>query len=64
MELTEILTAIGTVGFPVVFCILMFQYIKEQTKSHKDEIDSLKNVISENNNILAQLKQLIEDKLK
>ena len=63
MEMTDILTAISTVGFPIVFCILMFWYLREETKNHKEEMMELKTVISENNTILASLKQLIEDKL-
>ena len=63
MEMTEILTAISTVGFPIVFCILLFWYLREETTNHKDEVAELKSVISENNTILASLKQLIEDKL-
>lgn len=63
MEIDAIMTAIGSVGFPIVFCILLFAYVREQTKTHKEEVDELKNVIAENNNILAALKQLIEDKL-
>ena len=51
------------VGFPIVFCILLFWYLREETKNHKDEVTELKSVISENNAILASLKQLIEDKL-
>ena len=34
-----------------------------ETKNHKEEVLDMKNVIAENNAILASLKQLIEDKL-
>lgn len=63
MEINEILTAITTVGFPIVFCLLLFWYLREETSNHKAEVDDLKSVISENNSILAALKQLIEDRL-
>jgi len=63
MQFPDILSAISTVGFPIVFCILLFWYLREETKNHKDEVNDLKSVISENNAILASLKQLIEDKL-
>lgn len=61
--MNEIMTAISTVGFPIVFCLLLFWYLREETNAHKDEVTELKNVITENNTILAALKQLIEDKL-
>lgn len=61
--LNDILTAVSTVGFPIAFCLLLFWYLREETQNHKTEMDDLKTVISENNTILASLKQLIEDKL-
>lgn len=64
MEFTEILTAISTVGFPIVFCLILFWYLREESNNHKTEMDQLKDVIAENNTILASLKQLIQDKLK
>lgn len=63
MQFPDILSAISTVGFPIVFCILLFWYLREETKNHKEEVLDMKNVIAENNAILASLKQLIEDKL-
>lgn len=61
--MNEIITAISTVGFPIVFCLILFWYLREETNSHKEEVAELKSVIAENNSILASLKQLIEDKL-
>lgn len=63
ISMEEVTTVISTVGFPIAMCILLFWYMKEQMKTHKEETDQLKNVINENNVILAGLKQLIEDKL-
>ena len=63
MEITEILTAISTVGFPIVACGGIFYYMNKEMETHKEETNGLKEVISKNNEILAQLKQLIEDKL-
>lgn len=63
MDMSELITAISTVGFPIVFCILIFWFLREETNNHKEEVMDLKTVISENNEILASLKQLIEDKL-
>lgn len=59
----EVTTVISTVGFPIAMCILLFWYMQQQMKTHKEETDQLKTVINENNVILAGLKQLIEDKL-
>lgn len=59
----EIAQIVSTIGFPSAFCLLLFLYMKEQMKMHKEETDGLKNVINENTVLLASLKQLIEDRL-
>lgn len=64
MEANDILTAISTVGFPIAFCVLMFWYMIRQMEAHKQEINELKDVISENTVALTAIKQLIEDKFK
>ena len=63
MDIAELLSVISTVGFPIAFCLLLFWYLREETANHKQEVGDLKDVISKNNEILASLKQLIEDKL-
>lgn len=60
----EWLQAISTVGFPIGACIGLFVYMNRESERHREETIELKDVISENNGILASLKQLIEDKLK
>lgn len=59
-----ILQAIATVGFPIVMCCVMFWFLNKEQETHKVEMTELRSVISQNNEILAGLKQLIEDKLK
>lgn len=59
-----IMQAISTVGFPIAMCGIMLWFLWKEQESHKAEMLSLKEVISENNQVLAGLKQLIEDKLK
>lgn len=59
----EWLSAISTVGFPIGACVMLFVYMNKESERHREETKELKEVISENNVILAGLKQLIEDKL-
>ena len=59
-----IIQAISTVGFPIAMCVIMFWFLNKEQESHKAEMLDLKNVIAQNNEVLASLKQLIEDKLK
>lgn len=64
MEYADIIIqVISTVGFPVAMCILMFWFLNKEQDNHKTEMLELKEVIAKNNEVLASLKQLIEDKL-
>lgn len=65
MEYAEIITqVISTVGFPIAMCVLMFWFLNKEQETHKAEMLDLKDVIARNNEVLASLKQLIEDKLQ
>ena len=59
-----IMQAIGTIGFPIVMTLIMFYFLNKEQETHKAEMNELKDVIAGNNEVLAQLKQLIEDKMK
>lgn len=50
---------INNSGFPIAMCILMFIYMKDVTKQHKEESDKLSESL--NNNTLAI--QRLTDKL-
>ena len=63
MEYEALITAISTVGFPIVLSIGLLWFLIDEKKTHKEEMLQLKDVISKNNEILAGLSQLINDKL-
>lgn len=62
MDVQTITTFISGVGFPIFMCILIFNKMNESDKSHREEVNTLKETIAQNTTILAQLKQLLEDK--
>lgn len=43
----EIITAISSVGFPIIMSILLFTYLKQQNELHREETNSLKDAITE-----------------
>lgn len=59
MDVSALVQAISTVGFPIVMCLLFMYYIKYINDQHKDEIDKLSQSL--NNNTLVMQKLL--DKL-
>ena len=47
-DLNALLTAITTVGFPIVCCGGLFWYLVFKDKKHKDEIGILSKTLTEN----------------
>lgn len=41
MDMTEIMNAIATVGFPIVCCLAMAWYVKYTTDKNREEIHNL-----------------------
>ena len=62
--MADFVSLISNVGFPIFACVMMFKSMEKEQENHKAEMSELKDVIAGNNEVLAQLKQLIEDKLK
>ena len=64
MEYIDVVVqAISTIGFPIAMCLIMFWFLNKEQETHKAEMLELKDVIARNNEVLAGLKQLIEDRL-
>lgn len=63
-NLEVVMQIISTVGFPVAMSLMLLWFLKTEQENHKAEVNSLKDVIAENNEILVSLKQLLQDKLK
>ena len=63
MDASNIASLISTIGFPIAACCAIFYMMNKEREDHKNEITTLKDVISNINETLAALKQLIEDKL-
>ena len=51
----DVVTAISTVGFPSVMCILIFCYMEKESESHKQEVDGLKEVLTDLKVSITQL---------
>jgi len=60
MDLTTIGQIISSVGFPIVMCLLLYTYMKEQNEKHENEINKLTETINANTQILTELSTLIK----
>lgn len=45
MDFATVISAISTVGFPIVFCIMLWKTNKDTQKAHEDEVKSLMSSI-------------------
>lgn len=57
----EVLTAISTVGFPIVCCLILGYLLLQEQQAHKEESNRLVESINNNTLIMRELKQLICD---
>ena len=51
----EIVQLVSTVGFPIVFCLLMWKYFSEQNRHLEEVITDFKVTMLENNRLLTYL---------
>lgn len=65
METTQmVITAISTVGFPIVMCGALFWKMDKQDKEHKEEINKSTEAINNNTVVLQKLMQMLSDKIE
>ena len=55
MDVSAVVQAISTVGFPIVMCLLFMYYIKYINDQHKDEIDKLSQSVNNNTPVMHTL---------
>lgn len=56
MDVNTITTLIGSIGFPIVMCLLLYNRMEKQDELHKSEMDKITEAL--NNNTIA-LKELV-----
>ena len=44
--MNDVLTAISTVGFPIVMSIILIYYVRDESQKHKEETDGLRQAIN------------------
>ena len=44
--MNDVITAISTVGFPIVMSLILFWYLQKETETHRDETNALKDAIN------------------
>ena len=57
--MNEIITAIGTVGFPIVASIYMAYVNKQQTEAHKEEMNKVTEALTDLKIVITELRDTL-----
>ena len=60
MDMSQILTAISSVGFPIVMCLIMAKYTQENDDKNRTQINELSVTIANNTNVMTKLVERLE----
>jgi hypothetical protein len=61
MEITEIVSMISTVGFPIAMCIMLCWYVKSTNDSYRQDIKSLQQSIDNNTAVMNKIINKLEE---
>lgn len=57
---STLITAISTVGFPIVMCGALFWYIQKENTCNREKIDKLADVLNANTTVIAKLLERLD----
>lgn len=60
MDINTITQFIGTLGFPIAACCVLFWYLQKESENHKQEMNNMRDAINANTSIITELKSLIQ----
>lgn len=60
--MNEVITAISTVGFPIVMCLLMFYMNEKQDVRHTNETAEITKAVNELKIVVNQLISIINER--
>lgn len=63
MDVNNLTAIIGTLGFPIVMCLMFFKYIRQMTEQHKQEVKELSEAVNNNTLVMQQLIDKLEANL-
>ena len=64
MEFNDIITAICTVGFPIVAYGALFWYVMKKDTEHREEVEKMTEAINNNTIALTKLMERLDNENK
>lgn len=56
MDVGTIVSLIGSLGFPIVMCLIILKMMSDNNKTHKEEINKMTDALEHNTQALIELK--------
>lgn len=57
--LSAAMQLVGSLGFPIVMCILLYNHLEKEQQAHKEEIQSLRDCINDLKITLVSIRTVI-----
>lgn len=55
MDYTAVMQLIGSLGFPIVACVMLYVRMEKQDENHKQEVSELTKAIQNNTLVMQKL---------
>lgn len=62
MDISAIANLIGSLGFPIIMCIMMYDRMNKQDEQHKEEMNAITTSLNNNTIALTTLTTKLDDK--
>lgn len=62
MNVDSAMQIIANVGFPIACCIMLWMQMQKSDELHKEEVEKLRDVISDNTLVIQKLVDRLEEK--
>ncbi len=62
MDYSVIVNLIGSLGFPIVMCLMLFFRLNKQDEQHKEEMNKLTESLNNNTLALTQLASKLDER--
>lgn len=62
MDITVISQLIGSIGFPIVMCLILNTQLQKERDSHENEMKELSKTIENNTNAITEMTAIIRER--
>lgn len=64
MDWSTLTSLIGTIGFPIVMCLLLWKRMEKQDEQHEEEMTKMMDALNNNTKALTELSVKLDNEIK